>query len=299
MKIRVGTRGSKLALWQAHYVKSLLEINFQFINVELVRIKTSGDKIQNVSLTEIGGKGLFVKEIEKALLSDQIDIAIHSMKDMPAEIPDELFVAATPTAEEPWDVIVFNKPIKFATLNSNAIIGTTSLRRIVQLKRINPSLIFGMLRGNIDTRIKKLMLGKFDAIVLAYAGIKRLGIKPEFMEILDIIPAAGQGIIAVEARKDDTKIKPILNAINDPFTFLRANAERGFVTRLGANCQIPAGAHAQIVNNKIEITGFIADPEGKVLYKNSNSGIKEDAYNIGAQLAEKLLLSGGEKIIRQ
>ncbi|MGB9735660.1 MAG: hydroxymethylbilane synthase [bacterium] len=298
MKIRIGTRGSKLALWQANHIKSLLEKNFKSIDVELIIIKTSGDKIQNVSLTEIGGKGLFVKEIEKALLSKQIDIAVHSMKDMPAEIPDGLFIAATPPAEQPWDVIVFNKSATFSSLNEGAIIGTTSLRRIVQLKQMNSKLTFSMLRGNIDTRIKKLMSGRFDAIIVAYAGLHRLGIKPEFMEKLNIIPAAGQGIIAVEIRKNDTEIEAIVNTINDLPTFYRAGAERGFVTGLGANCQIPAGAHAELIDNEIEVTGFIADPEGRVLYKDSKRGTKEEAYNVGLRLAERLLMAGGDRIIR-
>lgn len=297
MKIRIGTRGSKLALWQANYIKSLLEANFPSIKTELVIIKTKGDEIQNVSLTEIGGKGLFVKEIEKALLARQIDIAVHSMKDMPAEIPDGLYIAATPRAEEPWDIIVFNKKTSFSSLKEGAIIGTTSLRRIVQLKRLNPKLTFRMLRGNLDTRMKKLMTGEYDAIIVAYAGVNRLGIKPEFMEKLNIIPAAGQGIIAIEAHKDDNRIKPLIEPLNDLHTFYRANAERGFVTRLGANCQIPAGAHAIVNESKIEITGFISDPEGRIFYTQTVSGSREQSFNTGVALARQLLESGGYKII--
>ncbi len=297
MKIRIGTRGSKLALWQANYIKTLLEKTGSDVEVELVIIKTSGDAIQDVSLTEIGGKGLFVKEIEKALLSKEIDIAVHSMKDMPAEIPDGLSIAATPPAEEPWDALVFNKKSTLAGLKKDAVIGTTSLRRIVQLKRINHGLRFEMLRGNIDTRIRKLMEGQYDAIVIAYAGMNRLGIKPEFTEKLNIIPAAGQGIIAIEAHRDTSGLKPYLDALNDVQTFYRADAERGFVTRLGANCQIPAGAHAAVINNTIEMTGFIADTQGNTFYQSSVTGSKEQAYSTGVRLADELLKSGASKLV--
>ncbi len=297
MKIRIGTRGSKLALWQANYIKTLLEKTDIAIDVELVIIKTSGDAIQDVSLTDIGGKGLFVKEIEKALLSKEVDIAVHSMKDMPAEIPDGLYIAATPPAEEPWDAIVFNKRTTLAALKADAVIGTTSLRRIVQLKRMNAGLRFDMLRGNIDTRIRKLMAGQYDAIVIAYAGVNRLGIKPEFMEKLDIIPAAGQGIIAVEAHKDNSALKTFIDKLNDNKTFYRASAERGFVARLGASCQIPAGAHAAIINNDIEMTGFIADTQGNAFYQSNVTGAKEQAYNTGVRLAEELLKSGASRLV--
>lgn len=297
MKVRIGTRGSKLALWQAHYMQSLIQGIDKTCEVELVVIKTSGDAIQDVSLTQIGGKGLFVKEIEKALLSGDIDVAVHSMKDMPAEIPDGLFIAATPPAEEPWDAIVFNRQTTLSGLKRDAIIGTTSLRRIIQLKRLNSSLRFEMLRGNIDTRIKKLKSGSYDAIVIAYAGINRLGIKPQFIERLDIIPAAGQGIIAIEVHKDNGMIRPVLEKLNHPETFLRAQAERGFITRLGGNCQVPIGAHAVISGDRIGITGFIANPGGDMFYQSSVSDHKGQAYSIGVRLAEDLLGLGASKIL--
>ncbi len=297
MKIRIGTRGSKLALWQANYIKTLLGKADIGIDVELIIIKTSGDVIQDVSLTDVGGKGLFVKEIEKALLSKEVDIAVHSMKDMPAEIPEGLYIAATPPAEEPWDAIVFNKKTTLSDLKNDAVIGTTSLRRIIQLKRMNAGLRFDMLRGNIDTRIRKLMASQYDAIVIAYAGMNRLGIKPEFMEKLDIIPAAGQGIIAIEARKDNIALKTLINKLNDNKTFYRASAERGFVTRLGASCQIPAGAHADIINDSIKITGFIADTQGNTFYKSSVDGPKEQAYSTGVRLAEELLKLGASRLV--
>ena len=299
MKIRIGTRGSKLALWQAHYIKALLEKADAGISVELVIIKTSGDAIQDVSLTDIGGKGLFVKEIEKALLSKEVDIAVHSMKDMPAEIPEGLFIAATPPAEEPWDAILFNKKTTLSALRSDAVIGTTSLRRIVQLKKLQSGLKFAMLRGNIDTRVRKLLSGQFDAIVIAYAGMNRLGIKPEFMEKLSIIPAAGQGIIAIEARRDTVALRPFLDILNDSRTFYRASAERGFVTRLGASCQIPAGAHADVIGDTIEIEGFIADMQGNDFYRSKVTGSTEQAYETGVRLAEELLESGASRFSGQ
>lgn len=291
MKIRIGTRGSKLALWQANYIKSLLEGSGQAIQADLVVIKTSGDAIQDVSLTEIGGKGLFVKEIEKALLEKEIDIAVHSMKDMPAEIPAGLALVATPPAEQPWDALVFNRRTTLSELR-DAVIGTTSLRRIVQMKRINPALRFEMLRGNIDTRIRKLKADQYDAIVIAFAGMNRLGIKPEFTETLKIIPAAGQGIIAIEAHADAGSLAPSIQVLNHAPTFVRAAAERGFVTRLGANCQIPAGAHADIVDKTVHIRGFIAAPQGTEFYESSVSGPMEQAYATGVRLAEELLKSG-------
>jgi hydroxymethylbilane synthase len=306
MKIRIGTMGSKLALWQANYIKSLVHDADGTCETELVIIKTSGDAIQDVSLTQLGGKGLFVKEIEKALLSKDIDIAVHSMKDMPAEIPDGLYIAATPPAEEPWDVMVFNKRTTLSELTRDAVIGTTSLRRIVQLKRLtarNAILRFEMLRGNIDTRIKKLESGMYDAIVVAYAGINRLGIKPEFMEKLDIIPAAGQGIISIEAHKDNAMVARVLEKFNHPGTFLRAQAERGFITRLGGNCQVPIGAHASISmnngdnNDRIDITGFIATPDGNKFYQSSATGNRQQAYDTGVGLAEDLLRLGASEIL--
>lgn len=296
MKIRIGTRGSKLALWQANYIKSLIVGIDNSYDVESVIIKTTGDKIQDVSLTRIGGKGLFVKEIEKALLLKNIDIAVHSMKDMPALIPDELYIAATPNAEEARDAVVFSKQTTLSDLKQNALIGTTSLRRIVQLKRINKNLRFGMLRGNIDTRIRKLKSGLYDAIVIALAGVNRLGIKPEFMERLDIIPAAGQGIITIETRKDNYRIKPILQQLNHIETFVRAQTERGFITRLGGSCQIPIGAYASIINEDISIKGFVANPDGDQFYMAEISGKKEQAYNTGVRLAEKLLALGASEI---
>ena len=297
MKIRIGTRGSKLALWQANHVKSMLERMAGAVETEIVIIKTSGDAVQDVSLTRMGGKGLFVKEIESALLSKDIDMAVHSMKDMPAQIPDGLSIAATPPAEEPWDAIVFRKGTALSDLKSGSVIGTTSLRRIVQLRRISPGLRFEVLRGNIDTRVRKLEAGQYDAIVIAYAGMNRLGIRPACVERLDIIPAAGQGIIAVEAHGDNVALKPFLEGLNDGPTFCRAAAERGFVTRLGADCQIPAGAHAVLAGDTVEITGFVADTQGGAFYQDRVTGPKTEAYGAGVRLAEKLLGAGASGIL--
>ncbi len=297
MKIRIGTRGSKLALWQANYIRSLLGKISSALETEVIIIKTTGDAIQNVSLTQMGGKGLFVKEIESALLSGDIDIAVHSMKDMPAQIPVGLSIAATPAAEEPWDVMVFNRKTTLTDLKAGAVIGTTSLRRIVQLRRTKPGLRFEMLRGNIDTRIRKLEAGSYDAIVIAYAGMNRLGIRPAFVERLDIIPSAGQGIIAVESHENSAALRSVLVGLNHGPTFSRAAAERGFVTRLGADCQVPAGAHAAVTGNSIEITGFVADPQGSAFFQDRVIGSTASAYGTGVQLAERLLKAGASEIV--
>ncbi|MCL4478561.1 MAG: hydroxymethylbilane synthase [Deltaproteobacteria bacterium] len=297
MKIKIGTRGSKLALWQANYVKSLIESVDHDINVELVIIKTSGDAIQDVSLTDIGGKGLFVKEIEKALLSKEVDIAVHSMKDMPADIPGSLYIAATPPAESPWDAIIFNKPLTFTTLKPHSVIGTTSLRRIVQIKRLNNAMDFKLLRGNVDTRIKKMNEGSYDAVIVAYAGINRLGIKPEFIERLDIIPAAGQGIIAIQIHKDSNHLIHVLNMISHTETFIRSLAERGFTTRIGGSCNTPLGAHAELSGADIIIKGFVASPDGGIFYSNTVKDKQENAYKTGETLAETLLELGAAKIL--
>ena len=241
--IKIGTRGSKLALWQANWVKSVLEEKFPQHTVELIIIKTQGDKILDVPLAKVGGKGLFVKEIEHALLTRNIDIAVHSMKDMPAEIPDGLCIGAVPERENPSDVFISQSGLGFKELDSGSIIGTSSLRRGAQLRHVRPDIVIQPLRGNLDTRFKKLESENLDAIVLAAAGVKRLNLEHKIIEYLDpniILPAIGQGALCIEIRNDDAKVGPLVESMDHEPTRTVVKGERAFLNRLEGDARFPS-----------------------------------------------------------
>jgi hydroxymethylbilane synthase len=298
--IKIGTRGSKLALWQANWVKSALNAGNTSIAVELVPIKTKGDKIQDVPLAKVGGKGLFVKEIEDALLNDRIDLAVHSMKDMPSEIPDGLCVGAIPEREIPQDVLISKKGLLLHDLMPGARIGTSSLRRSSQLLHARPDLVILPLRGNLDTRLKKLETENLDAIILAAAGVKRLGLENRITEYLDenvMLPAVGQGALCIEIRQNDPEIEPIIAALNHQQSWTVVMGERAFLNRLEGGCQVPIAAHGKIEKNTFTLCGLVASVDGTTVIKETLSGPEDSSESIGVNLADRLLSMGAKTIM--
>ena len=291
--IKIGTRASKLALWQSEFVAAELQKNFPALKIELVKIQTTGDKILDSPLSKIGGKGLFTKEIENALAENKIDLAVHSLKDVPNELPANFKIAAITKRAQPFDAFVSNKFSKIEDLPNGAIIGTSSLRRAAQILNLYPHLKIENLRGNVDTRLKKLDAGNFDAIILAAAGLERLGYGGRINQILtEIIPAAGQGALAVEIRKDDFEVAEIVKILNDEKTFAAAKLERDFLKVIGGSCQIPVGIFAEVQENKITARAVVASIDGKNI-------IRDTAENIdGATFAEKILNNGGREILK-
>src|SRR3972149_11709449 len=301
-EIRIGSRGSKLAVWQAEHVKAELEARHAGITVTIQKIKTTGDKILDVPLAKVGGKGLFVKEIEEALLENEVDIAVHSMKDMPADLPEGLCIAVVPKREDPRDVLISGDGSSFSHLPQGAHVGTSSLRRISQLLNQRPDLRISPLRGNLDTRLKKLDNGAFDAIVLAAAGIRRLGWEERITEYLPVtisLPAIGQGALCIECRNGDTAILERINGMDHPETRLCVRAERAFLKRLEGGCQVPIGAYAAIVQGVLEIEGLVASVDGGRIVREKRRGGIDHPEELGVNLAESLLAQGGEEILRE
>jgi len=302
VSIKIGTRASKLALWQANWVKSaLIEANPSQA-VELVTIKTKGDKILDVPLAKVGGKGLFVKEIEQALIDQRIDIAVHSMKDMPAEIPESLCIGAIPRRESATDVLISRAGRRFAELPRGAVIGTSSLRRAAQLRHARPDIEIVPLRGNLDTRLKKLQTENLDAIVLAAAGVKRLELEHRITEYLDsevMLPAVGQGALCIEMRQHDPVIEPMVKALDDPPSRAIVLGERAFLNRLGGSCQVPIAGHGEIISNTFQLTGLVANIDGSRIIKSVLSGAVDSSESIGINLAEELISRGADKILEQ
>jgi hydroxymethylbilane synthase len=300
---RIGTRGSKLALWQANHVSRLIEAKNPGLNIEIRIIKTTGDAVMDSPLSEIGGKGVFVKEIEEALLSDEIDIAVHSMKDVPTVLPDGLFIGAVAKRHDPRDALVSRSGLPLAQLPEGSRIGTGSLRRSTQLLKYNSNFEIVSIRGNVDTRIRKLKEGNdFDAIVLAAAGLERMGLGGEITEVISpeiMLPAPGQGIIAIECRENDGDTVDILSTVNHSETEFQARAERAFLLRLGGDCNVPAGCHAEIQDLNIILTGIVSSPDGMTAVRKDSSGSLGDAESIGEKLAESILESGGYEILKQ
>jgi hydroxymethylbilane synthase len=300
--IRIGTRGSKLALWQANWTKSFLEKKFPSTPIELSIIKTQGDKILDVPLAKVGGKGLFVKEIEAALLARRIDIAVHSMKDMPADIPEGLCIGAIPQRENPLDVFISCNGTGFQQIAAGSVIGTSSLRRGAQLRHSRPDIVIQSIRGNLDTRLRKLESENFDALVLAAAGVKRLNLEHKITEYLDttiMLPAIGQGALCVEIRNDDPIVGPMVAAMEHARTRAVVAGERAFLKRLEGGCQVPIAGHGTISNNTFTLTGLVADVDGLQVIKGKKSGPIESSETIGIDLAEELLARGADKILQQ
>ncbi len=295
---RIGTRKSKLALWQANYVKEQLK-NLSY-SVELVLITTTGDKILDSPLAKIGGKGLFVKEIEEALLRGDIDLAVHSLKDVPMVLPEGLTLGAITEREEPFDVLISRDGRGLQELPKGAKVGTSSLRRQVQIKRKRPDIKVEVLRGNVDTRLRKLDEGLYDAIVLAYAGVKRTGFEARVSEVLnDFIPAVGQGSLAIEIRQGDQEVYNVVAFLDHKESRIRAECERAFLRELQGGCQVPIGAYAWLEGEKLKLKAFISDLEGKRFLEGAEEGYLHQAEQIGKKLARRLLEEGGKEILEE
>ena len=300
--IKIGSRGSPLALWQANWIKNKLESLHSEVAVEIVIIKTSGDKIQDVPLAKIGGKGLFVKELEESMLRNEVDFAVHSMKDMPIKFPFTLCIAAVTKRENPFDALISKNDIKLDALPKGAKVGTGSLRRMSQLRHYRPDLKLVPLRGNLDTRIKKLKTEGLDAIILAAAGLIRMGWDDKISEIISheiLLPAMGQGAVGIEARKHDVDNQILLADIDDEDTHLALEAERAVVTQLEGGCNVPIGAFATIDGENILLKGLVASIDGKTVYKTESRGNKLNAKSIGKELGNTLLDMGGDKIMQE
>ncbi|MGD8372435.1 MAG: hydroxymethylbilane synthase [Syntrophobacterales bacterium] len=299
-KLRIGTRGSMLALWQAEWVKSQLLAAHEGLIVELVTIKTMGDKILDVPLAKVGGKGLFVKEIEEALLEGRTDLAVHSVKDMPALLPAGLHLAAMPPREDPRDALISRNGNGLNQLPNEARVGTSSLRRAAQLLHLRPDLHIEPLRGNVDTRLRKLETEGFDAIVLAAAGLKRMGLSHVISEYLapeQILPAVGQGALGIETRIEDDFTNPVVASLAHQPTMTEVSAERAFLRRLEGGCQVPIGAHAIMAGGEVVLTGMVADLGGRRLIRKEMRGEPQYVEVMGERLAEAVLESGGAEIL--
>jgi len=299
-KIIIGTRGSALALWQTHWIQNNLQKLTPECRFEVKHIKTRGDKITDAPLAQIGGKGLFVKELELALFSGEIDMAVHSMKDMPTVLPDGLTIGAIAQRADPSDALISHKGFKFANLPLDAKIGTSSLRRRAQLLHSRPDLNIHNLRGNLDTRIAKLKNEGFDAIVLATAGVQRLGFDELITERLPYetcLPAVGQGAIGVEVRDDGTELLELVRRINHFESAMAVTAERAMLTDLGGGCQIPIAALGRVLKEKLSLEGLVASVDGSRVVRSSVCGDLLDADELGKQLARKLLHLGAESIL--
>ena len=297
--IRIGTRGSTLALAQAAWVKGKLEEKFPDTRIETILIKTSGDRFLEASVQAIGGKGIFTKEIEDALLRHEIDIAVHSMKDLPTDLSAGLIVAAVPHREDPRDVLVSTGAKRLSDLSAGAKIGTGSLRRKAQLLFYRRDLMIVPIRGNVDTRLKKLDHGECDALVMAAAGLKRIDREERIAEYISndvCLSAAGQGALGLESRENDS-IREQLSFLHDPATFAEVTAERSFLNRLGGGCHVPVGARGVAEGEKFRLLGVVANPDGSSLFRGETSGCVAHAEELGRELAERLLSQGAQQIL--
>lgn len=298
--ITIGTRKSLLALWQSNYIKDCLEKQYPDCEVRLQKIVTKGDKILDVPLSKIGGKGLFTKEIETALLEGEVDLAVHSLKDMPTKLPDGLCLTAITRRAVVGDAFVSNKYHTFAEMPAGAVLGTSSLRRKAQLLARRPDLDIRDLRGNVDTRLRKLDDGQYDAIILAAAGLTRLGYGDRIKETLPCdfcIPAVGQGALAIECRSDNTEVRNLLEFLNHPETKSCTDAERAFLGLVEGGCQVPIGVHADIANDTMHITAIIASLDGSTLIRDEIDGNPADAIVLGKALGNRMLEKGGREIL--
>lgn len=298
--LKIATRQSPLALWQANFVKDRLEDLHPYLTVELVPMVTKGDVILDTPLAKIGGKGLFVKELENALLEKRADIAVHSMKDVPMQFPKGLGLSVICKREDPRDAFVSNRYASFDDLPKGAIVGTSSLRRQCQLKQLRPDLDIRSLRGNVGTRLSKLDNGEYDAIILAAAGLIRLGMKERiasFIETTTSLPAAGQGAVGIECRTDDLAVQALLAPLADKETTACVLAERAMNTRLQGGCQVPIGGYAVLENNQIYLRALVGELDGSAIIRAEGKSAVENAEELGVQIAEKLLAQGADRIL--
>lgn len=300
--IRIGTRGSQLALYQANKVKSTLENLFPELQVELVIIKTKGDKILDVALSKIGDKGLFTKEIENALLDGSADLAVHSLKDLPTKLPEGLKLGAVLERGEFRDALVSVKGLKLADLKAGSVVATSSLRRQSGLLKMNPEIILKDIRGNVNSRLQKMEEGYCDAMIMAAAGLERLGLDRYITEIIDpeiIKPAVSQGAIAIETRIGDLDTDALMARLNHQETWQAITAERAFLAHLEGGCQVPLGCYSKIDNNKLTLSGFVASVDGKEYISDTISGDITQGETLGVELALKMIQKGADAILKE
>jgi len=300
--LRIATRRSKLALWQAEHVATLLRSAHPDTPVELVPMTTQGDRVLDRALAEVGGKGLFVKELEVALQEGRADIAVHSMKDVPSELPPGFCIAAALPRANPRDAFISLRFRRFADLPPGARVGTSSPRRQSQLRNVRPDLALELLRGNVDTRLRRLEEGGLDAILLACAGLERLGLGGRITEELALelsVPAVGQGVIGIECREDDARARGLLAALHHADSFVRLTAERAFAQALGGSCHSPIAAHASLDGGSLGLRGFVGAPDGREVYRDDLRGPAADAAGIGRALATRMQAAGAGALLER
>jgi hydroxymethylbilane synthase len=300
--IRIATRRSQLALWQAGHVAELLRAAHPDLAIELVPMSTQGDRVQDRALAEVGGKGLFVKELEVAMLEGRADIAVHSMKDVPSELPPGMCIAAALPRANPRDAFLSLRHAGFAALPQGARVGTSSPRRQAQLRRARPDLSLELLRGNVDTRLRRLAEGSLDAILLACAGLERLGLAAHITEVLDLdlsLPAVGQGVIGIECRADDVRCRDALAALHHEPSFVRLRAERAFAQALGGSCHSPIAAHATLEGDALVVRGFVGSPDGREAYRDVERGRPAEAEALGRRLAARMQAAGAGVLLER
>jgi hydroxymethylbilane synthase len=296
--LRIGSRGSQLALWQANHIAA--ELRAQGHEVAIQIIKTTGDKVTEVALAQVGTKGMFTKEIEQALAAGEVDLAVHSLKDLPTDLPPGFEVAAITKREDPRDAFLSVKYASLAELPQGAKVGTSSLRRQAQLKQMRADLEVHPLRGNVDTRLRKLEEGQYDAIILAAAGLKRLGLTRHvraYFEAREMCPAVGQGALAIEIRGGDAKMRALLGFLDSAEDRAATDCERAVLRCLGGGCQVPIGAHAKMEHGEVSVVAVVADPAGTVVMREGGTGA--DAEKLGRSVGETLLKRGAAKILEQ
>lgn len=300
--IRIATRKSQLALWQAEHVATRLRAHHPGLQVELVTMTTQGDRVLDSPLAKIGGKGLFVKELEQSLLRGEADIAVHSMKDVPVELPEGLYIAVILEREDPCDAFVSARFTRLEELPQGVRVGTSSLRRRCQLAEMRPDLDIIDLRGNVNTRLAKLDAGEYEAIILASAGLKRLDMETRITEAIPaqvMLPAIGQGAIGIECRREDRRVQDLVAPLDDERTHIRVNAERALNARLHGGCQVPIAGYAEIDHGVIVLRGLVGRPDGTEVVHGVISGRPQDAEEMGIVLAEDLLSRGADDILRE
>ncbi len=303
--LTIGSRGSRLALWQAEWVKSALEAGHTQLEVKIEIIKTSGDVLKNVSLTVIGGKGVFTKELEEALLDGRIDLAVHSLKDLPTQLPENLHIAAITEREDARDALVLRSGYEIespsiARLPAKAVVGTSSPRRLAQLKYLRPDLEIKDLRGNVDTRLRKLDEGQYDAVILAAAGLRRLGWTERisaYLEPSEMLPAVSQGALGIETRAADALTIAHVLTLDHSQTRAACIAERALLRGLGGGCQLPIAAHASVHNEQLRLDGLVASVKGERLIRETITGTLAEAAQLGQRLADVLLAKGAESLL--
>lgn len=296
MRLTIASRGSQLALWQANHIAARLRERGHGIEIEIIH--TTGDKMTEVALAKVGAKGMFTKEIEEALAAGQVDLAVHSLKDLPTDLPPQFQLAAVPAREDPRDAFCSLRYSSIEQLPNGARVGTSSLRREAQLKALRPDLSVHPLRGNVDTRLRKLEAGEYDAIILACAGLRRLGKTDAIRQLMQVeimCPAAGQGALAIEMRQGDTAVAEVLAFLDHPRARAETECERALLKKLGGGCQVPIGANASWRNSQLHLQAVVASPDGTAVLRESASG--SDPVRVGEAAAEKLLARGGAAIL--